>query len=86
MPERVDAFGAAPLTSKAEPGDDVGAVHAGTLAGSQRSVPAADRRGAAAAGNATDRHDLARRQTRCPWYDHIVAPDHSVPILISIQF
>ena len=51
MSERVDAFGAAPLTSKAEPGDDVGAVHAGTLAGSQRSVPAADRRGAAAAGN-----------------------------------
>ena len=26
MPERVDAFGAAPLTSKAEPGDDVGAL------------------------------------------------------------
>ena len=37
----------------------MGAAHAGTPAGSQRSVPAADRRGAAAAGNATDRHDLA---------------------------
>ena len=33
----------------------MGAVHAGTPAGSQRFVPAADRLGAAAAGNATDR-------------------------------
>ena len=58
------AFGAVTLVSKAEHSEDAGVVETGSRRLSSRrrgSVPAVDSRGAAAAGNAAGRHDLARR-------------------------